>query len=160
MRRVFKFLCFLLFWASWPAFYIYFKNSKRTRIILVKDGKVLVIQNWLSDYRWSLPGGGLHKGEDVIIGALRELLEETGIELKPGELHDLGSDNSLSHGLGYEFYCFSANLDHDVSVRKQIIEVAEVDWIDPKLLNNKNSWPDVVLSLDKLRDSDQAFLIQ
>jgi 8-oxo-dGTP diphosphatase len=36
--------------------------------------------------KWGLAGGHLEPGEDAKLGALRELLEETGIRLDPGDL--------------------------------------------------------------------------
>lgn len=36
--------------------------------------------------KWGLPGGHLDEGEDAETGAHRELLEETGVLLAPGEL--------------------------------------------------------------------------
>lgn len=35
---------------------------------------------------WTLPGGGLRFGEDPLDGACREALEETGYQVRPGEL--------------------------------------------------------------------------
>ncbi len=35
---------------------------------------------------WFTPGGGLHRGETVVAGAARELLEETGIRVTEAEL--------------------------------------------------------------------------
>ena len=36
--------------------------------------------------KWGLVGGHLDDGEDATTGACRELLEETGVRLRPGEL--------------------------------------------------------------------------
>ena len=41
--------------------------------------------------QWALPGGFLEVDEDLAPGAARELHEETGIELKPEELRQLGA---------------------------------------------------------------------
>lgn len=34
---------------------------------------------------YKLPGGGVEKGESIILGLRRECMEETGCEIKPGE---------------------------------------------------------------------------
>jgi len=40
---------------------------------------------------WSLPKGEIAPGEDPVQAAIRELAEETGIEVDPGSLADLGT---------------------------------------------------------------------
>ncbi len=44
------------------------------------DGKVLLIRQSYGHGRWTLPGGGIHRGEAPEVAARRELLEETGCE--------------------------------------------------------------------------------
>jgi 8-oxo-dGTP pyrophosphatase MutT (NUDIX family) len=36
--------------------------------------------------RWFLPGGGIDPGETMAVAAARELFEETGLRLRPGDL--------------------------------------------------------------------------
>jgi 8-oxo-dGTP pyrophosphatase MutT (NUDIX family) len=50
-----------------------------TRCVLVKD-------TTKQNPRFKLPGGSIEDGEDVIAGAIREVKEETGIELSPTEV--------------------------------------------------------------------------
>ncbi len=60
-----------------------------------RDGAtVLVRGSQRSDLpgRWSLPGGGVRHGEDPAHAAVREALEETGIEVKVSGLHDVVTD--------------------------------------------------------------------
>ncbi len=45
------------------------------------EGRLLLIRHSYGSGRWMLPGGGLGKGEDPLLGALRELREETGCTL-------------------------------------------------------------------------------
>jgi 8-oxo-dGTP pyrophosphatase MutT (NUDIX family) len=47
---------------------------------------------------WTLPGGHLDHGESPQAAAMREASEETGIELKPDDLHYLGSEHVVTHG--------------------------------------------------------------
>ena len=50
-------------------------------MLLNRDGKVFVGQRLDSTLEaWQMPQGGLDKGEDAILGAYRELEEETGID--------------------------------------------------------------------------------
>ena len=61
------------------------KNKKRNnrvavRAIIYKDNKILMVSNNRGDYK--LPGGGVHKNEDLLHALKREVLEETGYRVK------------------------------------------------------------------------------
>jgi len=49
--------------------------------IVVSTSQVLLVRTW---YRadWGLPGGYLRRGEEPVRGLVRELLEETGLEIR------------------------------------------------------------------------------
>lgn len=60
------------------------------RVLLLDDaGRVLLLSgtdpragaNW-----WFTPGGGVESGEDLVQAAVREVAEETGLQLAPGDL--------------------------------------------------------------------------
>jgi 8-oxo-dGTP pyrophosphatase MutT (NUDIX family) len=148
------------FYLAWPAFYVYLRRSERTRIVVVWQGQVLAIKNWLSDARWSLPGGGLHAGEDSSVGAARELFEETGIRVSPAMLEKLGSGTYRLHGLSYPFQSFVVRLETEPTVRRQWFEVSKTSWMKPEELLPKETSPDVLESLEFLRSRHPDFLIQ
>ena len=50
---------------------------KRDRILMAQRGKE-PLKGW-----WSLPGGALELGESLADGVRREVLEETGLEIRP-----------------------------------------------------------------------------
>lgn len=68
-------------------------GNPRARVVVLNEyGEVLLLKNVLShDGKWVVPGGGVKHGEPWVVGAQRELHEETGID-KPLELfRSLGS---------------------------------------------------------------------
>lgn len=68
--------------------------ARRSARVLLVDAadRVLLIRSALSlrdadmGYAWFTPGGGVEDGEDLTQAAARELLEETGLAVPPGEL--------------------------------------------------------------------------
>ena len=59
--------------------------------VIVDAGRVLVVQRGREPLkgRWTLPGGMLEVGESLHEGVIREVREETGLEVVPVELTEL-----------------------------------------------------------------------
>ena len=58
----------------------FIKHEKSCGAIIMKDKKALIIKQ--TDGHWSLPKGHMEKGETEIDTALREIKEETGLDVK------------------------------------------------------------------------------
>jgi 8-oxo-dGTP diphosphatase len=92
----------------------YNKNRKAVRIILQNERGYIALsyypkkENFSEEY--SLPGGGVEEGENIIDALKREALEETGCEITTineiGEIIEYG----ISPNLKQETYVFSANI--------------------------------------------------
>ncbi len=56
--------------------------------VVVEDGKLLMVQRGKEPAkgRWSVPGGHVEDGEYIVDALQREVREETGLEIEPGEL--------------------------------------------------------------------------
>jgi ADP-ribose pyrophosphatase YjhB (NUDIX family)/predicted enzyme related to lactoylglutathione lyase len=60
------------------------------RVLMVREAKPAMLN------KWNLPGGHAERGEHVVPGALRELLEETGVDAQPtGLLGVFSTDYSV-----------------------------------------------------------------
>ncbi|MCU4676039.1 NUDIX domain-containing protein [Catenovulum sp. 2E275] len=95
-------------------------KRRATRAIVLKGESILMLYTQrYHDY--SLPGGGLDEGEDMIAGFCRELAEETGAqnirniqpfglyeEYRPWHKPEFDSVNMLS-------YCFSCEIDDELA---------------------------------------------
>jgi ADP-ribose pyrophosphatase YjhB (NUDIX family) len=59
--------------------------------IVVHDGRVLLVRRGTEPLKgqWTLPGGMLEVGEALTAGVVREVREETGLDVEPIELIDL-----------------------------------------------------------------------
>ncbi len=87
------------------------KRRKSARALIIQDGKLLTFLRkrysrktgeWIEYY--SIPGGGIDKGESPEDAALRELYEEMGVRIKLGDL--------VAHRIGkfFEHYVFTADI--------------------------------------------------
>lgn len=59
--------------------------------VIVDSGRVLLVQRGREPLKghWTLPGGLLELGESLAAGVIREVQEETGLEVEPVELVEL-----------------------------------------------------------------------
>ena len=79
------------------------------QVMVWHQNSLLLITN---SYRGGLylPGGGIGRTEPAATAAVRELREETGIEVSEGELSDLGSVDYEIRGVGVRDRLFAVKL--------------------------------------------------
>ena len=66
-------------------------RAPRTRVMVVLNGtELLMVKNWMGSQQWTLPGGGVKRGEAPDAAAVRELNEETGLVLNREQLQFVG----------------------------------------------------------------------
>lgn len=147
MNRIWSAIGTMVFWLAWPALWVYLGLSKRTRIVVEADGKILVVKSWLSPNEWGLPGGGLHRTEAAELGVVRELYEETGVWLKPEQLTKLYESVAHEKGLHFRYTCYGVKLPKQPLLRKQAMEIADIAWLAPEQITRKSSTADAVKAL-------------
>lgn len=140
-----------LYWLAWPLYQVYLRFGDRTRVVLVHDGDVLAMQQWVSPGGWSLPGGGMRRGELPVDGAVRELYEETGIRLAPSQLEYLGECDYRRHGHRFTYHVYAAAVDTALPLRRQWYEVSAVAWLPADKLHDRNASDDTLDSLALVR---------
>lgn len=128
-----------IFWLSWPVAYIYLRVGSRTRVLVIVDDLVLVVKGRFGLDSWSLPGGGVHHAEDPVAGAVREVVEETGIQLNPGQLKFLYTARARTKGLQFNYNCYYVLLDERPVVKKRLSEIAETAWVPLKDVSPDNA---------------------
>ncbi len=85
---------------------------------------------------WCFPGGGLELDEEPVVGAVRELAEETGVGVPPEDLTDLGRFELVTHDRGtFQFHAFVARTtlgDRDLECHegRQMVFVDPARWPD------------------------------
>jgi 8-oxo-dGTP diphosphatase len=76
-------------------------NRERAHVFVLRDGKMLALQQSGSRRWWECPGGDLEPGETPDAAAVRETLEETGLRIKKPQLlriwgHSNASDDDVT----------------------------------------------------------------
>lgn len=141
MQKLMNFMGTVIFWLSWPIIHISVRVQPRTRVLVVCEKEVLVVMDLIGPGRWSLPGGGVHRGESAAEGAIRELREETGIAIEADQLQHHGQYsvvNDERHRYQYEF--FVVEFDQKPAVSKQKAELRDLQWLQyQELLADKRT---------------------
>ncbi len=127
-------------------------------LLLVRDSMVLLQHRapWVHNGdTWGIPGGARDSHEDVIAGALREAVEETGLDpslVTPVVVHE---DN---HG-NWKYDTVIASAAATLIAHEVNDESYEVRWVQIKDITELNlhpsfaaSWPKVKELLSKLDD--------
>lgn len=129
----------MAFWVSWPLLFFYLRWSRRTRVLIVCGEKIAVTKGWLGTGQWSLPGGGIHKNEDAVTGAVREVFEETALNLRPEQIQFVKSDFMSKYGLSFAYDMFFVELNQELPLKPQRLEIIEARWINASALNENNA---------------------
>lgn len=149
MNRAWKLAGRLAFWLGWPLLWLYLHNSRRTRVIAVHQGKIVVVKSWLGDGQWMLPGGGRHPGEPANKAASRELREETGLDVSAASLRPLGNFASLQCGFRYTYELFAVDLASEPRLRPDNSEIIEAQLLAPARLGGGSPRSDLSQALER-----------
>ncbi|WP_173915151.1 NUDIX domain-containing protein [Streptomyces barkulensis] len=98
-----------------------------TGVVRDADGNVLLLRHrlWHADRPWGLPTGYAKKGETFQETVVREVREETGLDVRVGELVRLTSGYRLRAEAAYEARLTGGRLEIDP------FEVLEARWFAP-----------------------------
>jgi 8-oxo-dGTP pyrophosphatase MutT (NUDIX family) len=123
-----------------------------TAVILTSDG--VLLQRRSDNGRWGLPGGSVEAGESVTEAVVREVLEETGLNVQPMRLVGVYSapaigqvvtypDGNVIHYVSSSFEC--ELLGGTLAVNEESLELR---WFPPDAL------PDDLMPVHRIRILD------
>lgn len=113
------------------SFYLYnlFFHVARARVLVLNErGELLLVRSWTGHNEWSLPGGGVQKGEVPERAAQRELEEEVGVLVPLEELRYVTTIVQQ-----YEAVIYTANVPTAAlpAVPHNRWEIMELAWFSP-----------------------------
>ncbi len=131
---------------------------------IIQTPEGLLLQRRADNGLWGLPGGGVEPGESVRVAVVREVREETGLEVTPGRLIGVYSapenhqivtypDGNVVHYVSTSFECRivgGALVCGDESL--------ELAWFDPERLPAELVPMHRVRILDALLGQTEAFV--
>ncbi len=128
-----------VYWLLWPVFFLLLRRTERTRILVIHENTALVVKTWFSDGKWTLPGGGIHRGESVREATARELYEEVGITLDRTILKTHGKVDYKKRGISTRLVRFSARLPERPQISRQWYEITHAEWVALSTLHHGNT---------------------
>lgn len=132
-----------VYWLLWLPGFVYAHFTKRTRVLVCAGDRFLLVQGWIDDGSWSLPGGGLHRHENLVQGAVREVAEETGVVLPAEQCKILASEWRHYRGIRYFCHYLAASLPAPVELRTQRGEIVAAQWFSVEELDGLRLKSDV-----------------
>lgn len=100
--------------------------------VIIEDtrGRLLVVKAHYKPY-WSLPGGFIDEGDTPREAAVREVSEETGIELDASNLEFAAFIDRISDVADTYLFVFRVidPVDPDIKIVLQSDEIAEYSWV-------------------------------
>ncbi|MBP7767021.1 NUDIX hydrolase [Candidatus Saccharibacteria bacterium] len=112
----------LFYWALWLAIWIVIRITRRARVLVVCQDEFLVVRSFIGSGSWTLPGGGVSRGESYRVGVVRELFEEVGISLDPDNVIECEGSTKYAR-------LFGAYLDEKPDLSLLRYEIKDYKWI-------------------------------
>lgn len=133
MKTIWKFIGVAAFWVGWPVLWLALRPTTRTRVIILNaKGEILFVKGWVGSGKWILPGGGVHSGEDPVLGAIREVNEEVGLQLMPDQFKQFDEGLANEHGIRFRYIAYQVSLSDSPDLRRQKREITDAGWLPPE----------------------------
>lgn len=129
------------------------------RGIIIKDGKLAMIHSIKYDY-YKFPGGGIEKNEQKESALIREVLEETGLDVIPQTIKEYGMVHRIQKG-DYEDVFIQDNYYYLCDVEDNVHEQKLDDYEKEEKFTLEYVSPKQVIDANKAcknKEADQIML--
>ena len=124
----------------------------RVGVLLEQDGKILTVRHGHDDPEkeyWVLPGGGLEPGETPAEGAIREMREETCLDVRVERLA-IVHDQAFQGERQLSLYFLCAVESGEMVMSAELVKKAgefrnELVWVTPEELARQRFFPERLL---------------
>lgn len=124
------------------------------RGIIIKDGKLAMIHSIKYDY-YKFPGGGIEKNEQKESALIREVLEETGLDVIPQTIKEYGMVHRIQKG-DYEDVFIQDNYYYLCDVEDNVHEQKLDDYEKKEKFTLEYVSPNQVIDANKACKSKEA----
>ncbi len=104
------------------------KESHGVRILLIDERRVLLVSHWYAPWAWTLPGGGVNKGETAEEAAMREAFEETGLKVN-SIAGEIGTYTGTMGKTDRVTFYYTGDFTGDIAMRPNL-EIMARSWFD------------------------------
>lgn len=130
--------------------FIFKPITRGARIIIIYEDSVLLVKHRTRN-NYNLPGGGIHKNEEPLSGAIREVREETGIII-PAKAYLLGEYKNSTEGKKDTVFVFVSEIE--TKITPQItFELSDAKWFPLELLPENISQA----TLQRIKEYQEGF---
>ncbi|MBP9738174.1 NUDIX hydrolase [Candidatus Saccharibacteria bacterium] len=132
MKNIYQVLVRIVYFFTWPLTGLVLHNSNRVRVLVTSKNNILLQKTSYGLQKWSVPGGGINRGELPVSAAVRELYEETGIQVSEASFREIGYERIANNKLGWpkmNVTFYSVKYTGNVTLRTSYpLEIVDLRW--------------------------------
>jgi 8-oxo-dGTP pyrophosphatase MutT (NUDIX family) len=150
MYKIYAQIGFLLHKLSLPVIRLLIRRTNRAYLIIQKDDKVLLTNNWFGNNLWALPGGGIRSSETPEQALVREVEEELELKIDQKSLKLLDSGRWQTDQLNFKYLIYGTNQKIGPKFKQNKLELVDVGWVNIESLNTNNTSEEILKVLSKM----------